>query len=186
MKTYEMELRIAALLENKKYKEAYDLLVPLAGEESEYALLALGWMHENGVFVGIDLGLAQSYYRHAAALGSLEAHLRLGLLLNDAGQKVEARTILEKGAEMGNLGCMNEFGAMLFEGEGGPADVKTGIAWLERAANQGHFFARRKLLSIMSRNSRSFLTKIFVFSRIIALSVKAGVESLRNSNSEKL
>lgn len=186
MDNYEIELRACELVERKHYEEAYHLLIPLADKNSGYALFALGWMHENGAFVDKDTKLAQSYYQRAIDLGYLKAYIWLGLLLSETGSKIEARGIFEKGAEKGNLGCMNAIGRMLYEGIGGPADANAGKVWLERAANQGHILAQRRLLSIEFKGSRSIFTKISVLSRIIALGVEGGKERWRNPHSERL
>ncbi len=61
---------------------------------------------------------------------------------------------------------------MMVDGGGAPTEVDAGIAWLEKAAANGHIFAQRKLLVIKERNSKSMFEKLSVRMKIAALAIK--------------
>jgi TPR repeat protein len=77
--------------------------------------------------------------RRAAELGSERAqHDLAGLLATGHGgfakNEAEARGWHERAAQAGNLQSQDGFGTMCLRGEGGPAMIADGIAWLEKAA----------------------------------------------------
>jgi len=95
----------ARAMEEKAYKEAVRLLLPLAERNSEYALLSLGWIYETGATGAPDKDAARSYYEHAASQGSATAHLYLGRLLLRNGQDEEAKAIVQRGQKFSDEDC---------------------------------------------------------------------------------
>ncbi|MES2057265.1 MAG: tetratricopeptide repeat protein [Pseudomonadota bacterium] len=181
-----MESHAASLIAKKRYDEAQSLLYTLSGQGSVYSLLALGWMHESGAIEPKDTKIAKSYYERAALEGDSEAYLRLGRLLMNEGERPQARAAFEAGAEMGNLGSMYELGIALLEGAGGTASDERAIAWLKRAAEEGHIFSERKLISIEATQSRSLIERILLIPRILVLATKAFKVGFRDVYSDKL
>ncbi|GAA0488178.1 hypothetical protein GCM10009096_33950 [Parasphingorhabdus litoris] len=186
MNKQDIETQAAALMRDERYEEAYHLLLPLADQGSAFVLMNLGWICEYGAIGEKDIDGAISYYQCAASGGSSKAHFRLGALLLDEGHLVQARATFEAGAELENLGSMYELGTMLLKGQGGPADEPKGMAWLERAAAAGHFYAQRSLLDIEYRNSKSVLVKMWVMIKIGIMALKFTKEYLKDKSSDRL
>jgi TPR repeat protein len=172
-------------IEEKAYEEAVRLLRPLAERNSERALIALGWIFERGDTGAPDWKAARSYYERAASQGSTAGCFELGRLLNRQGEEAQARAAFEAGAERGHLPSMSRLGTMMIEGRGGPTDLDVGTSWLERAAADGHIFARRKLLAAEARNAKSIFKKLAVTMKIVALAIKGAKEMSKDPNSDK-
>jgi hypothetical protein len=92
-------------VETGNYSEAVRLLRPLAERNSQYALLALGWIYESGVTGNRDSCAARALYEQAASSGSAAACHYLGWLLVRDGQTREAISVFERGALLNNEGC---------------------------------------------------------------------------------
>jgi len=168
------------------YQEARLLLEPLIDRESEYALMTLGWMHENGKSVPVDIKLAESLYRRAIGNGCLEAYNCLGLVLCKEGELVEARNAYMEGAKLGNLGSMTWLGAMMVWEQGGPKDIENGKLWLTAAAKSGHFYAKALLLTLERENSKSIFRHSIFFLKRMLLGLRAGKEYYANPYSERV
>ncbi|MCS7085160.1 MAG: hypothetical protein RMM53_08520, partial [Bacteroidia bacterium] len=52
---------------------------------------------------------------------------------------------LKRGAEAGDPDCQFVYGAGLLKGVGTAVNVREGLAWMEKAAHQGHVLALRHL-----------------------------------------
>jgi uncharacterized protein len=94
------------------------------------------------------------YYRtmllRAAELGCIGAWRTLGRLYatGDEGfskDLVFAREWYSRAAERGDVYAGYEYGVMLYMGEGGPSDRKTGLDWIRRAAREGELGAQHFL-----------------------------------------
>jgi uncharacterized protein len=181
----EIEQEAYDAIEKEDFISAIEILRPIADERSPYALLTLGWMHDNALAVPQDKEIAQSYYIRAADAGSLAASHRLGWLFLEQGDEHKARAIFFNGAKQGSLSCMYEVGVMLIDGKGGEVDRKDGMDWLNRAANRGHFWSRRKLLGIEKKQTKSFLRKLFVNMRILVLGIQGGLAHFSDPSSER-
>lgn len=88
----------------------------------------------------------EDYYRsmflRAAELGSVDAWSFLGCAYatGDNGFPRDgaiARQWYLRAAERGDAYAQYNYGAMLYDGEGGPADPKAGLEWIRRAAAGG-------------------------------------------------
>ena len=102
------EKRAWDAIEAGAYDEAVQLLRPLAERNSEYALLALGWIYETGATGTADKVAARSFYEHATAQGSATAYFYLGRLLLKDGRDLEARETFERGAQLHSEECKSE------------------------------------------------------------------------------
>lgn len=174
------EQAAAAAMKAGEYDKAVSLLIPLAEQGSEYALLALGWVYETGAAGPPDMEAARSHYQRAADNGSPPAYFELGCLLMAVNEEAQARSAFEAGAGLGNVPCMSRLGRMMVEGCGGPADPATGVEWLQTAAASGHLFARRTLLALEMRSANSAFKRFAVSLRIASLALKAAREHWKN------
>ena len=151
------------------YEEAVRLLKPLAERNSGYALCNLGYISELGLAGTPDKQAALAYYKRAAAQGDGDANFRLGRLLSEEGDAIQARAAFQAGAELAHVASMSRLGRMMVHG--GAADRHTGVGWLEKAAAKGDLLARRELLMIQAR-SESILNRLSIRMKIAALSIK--------------
>ena len=108
MTAQEDEDRAARAIEAGAYDEAIRLLKPLAERNSEYALLALGWIYDTGAAGVPDKDAARIYYEHVAAQGGASGHLYLGWLLLEKGEHDKAREAFEAGARLDDEECRTE------------------------------------------------------------------------------
>ncbi len=173
-------------IEAGDYVEAHRLLEPLAARNSEYALLTLGGFYEAGNLGAPDPIIAHSYYVRAAEQGSAEAHRRIGQLWLDQDEEKQARAAFKRGAEAGNISCMYWLGEMMLQGRGGNVEANRGTEWLEAAAAQGHFYAKRKLLAIEGQHARSIFGKLFIKLRIASLIPALVKQMLKDRDSDLL
>lgn len=150
-----------------EYLESARLFEPLAAFGSEMALLVLGCMHRDGRLGPPDLDKAIALFERAAGTGSARAKVYLGAAWKKKGDLQCARAIFLDGAEQGDTPCMCRLGRMLVRGEGGETDLATGVAWLTRAADSGHVFARRELFCLEIRNSPSLLGRFLLFCKLV-------------------
>ena len=133
-------------MQRRAYDQAVGLLRPLAERNSEYALLALGWIYETGVNGMLDKVAARSFYELAASQGSAPAQLYLGQLLFNNGEEVEARAAFEEGARRGNEDCKSKLARLSDRAEEKSA---------EQALEKGNFEeAVRLLRRLADRKSR--------------------------------
>lgn len=185
MNLEEIEREAYDAIERDDYESAFKILTLIANESSPYALLTLGWMYDNALGVCEDKAVARSYYIRATDAGSLVAYHRLGWLLLEQGDQHKAREAFDNGARQGSIACMHQVGVMLLDGRGGEVDNEDGKYWLSRAADQGHFWSKRKLLGIKKKQARSILLKLYINIRIIALGIQGGLAHFSDPNSQR-
>jgi TPR repeat protein len=159
-----------AAIQQGEYEQARCLLEPLAARGSVYSLVTLGLLYEFDYLGSPDLKSATLYYERAADLGSTEAHYHLGRILVEQGDEPSALNSFTQGAESGSVSCMY-WTALLVRRANERSDEEQGAAWLKRAAEQGHFYAKRDLLRHTMRNSQSAAGKVSAWLRYIMLSL---------------
>jgi TPR repeat protein len=81
---------------------------------------------------------------------------------------------------------MSKLGKMMIEGRGGPSETAEGWAWLEKAAAQGHIWAKRKLLAVEDYNAQSISRKLSVKMKIARLALRGAREAARDPRSDKI
>ena len=91
-----------------------------------------------------DLPAAIRWYESAAAQGHVDALVNLGIIYisvlpSSGGTKDAAKacTLFMRAAEKGDAHAAFYLGQVLMKGDGVPADLALGIAWLERASGAG-------------------------------------------------
>jgi TPR repeat protein len=147
-------------IESEDYQRAFTLLEPQKGCDSEYTLIALGWLYQTGKGGVTDKHLASSFYRRAVGIGSIEAHYRIGVLELDYGKEEAARAAFFEGSAEEHLPAMSRLGEMMIEGIGGPLDDDQGMKLLLSAAEQGHVMSRVRLIKIETRQTWNIFKKI--------------------------
>jgi TPR repeat protein len=173
-------------LDSGNFEDAVQLLNLLTERNSHYAMLGLGWIYETGAVGDIDKAAAQLYYERAIAAGSVSAYFELGRLFVSQGEETHARQTFEAGAERGDIPCSARLGRMMVEGRGGPADIDAGLAWLERAAAQGHIYAQRALITIEERDAQTGFEKLSAKRKILSLVKRGTEEMLKDPHSDKI
>lgn len=156
-------------LTNFRYKEAARQYEDLAARGSINALISLGWMHTHGKLGPPDLDKAILFYESAVSAGSVRAKYRLARVLLRKNEAERARALLVEAGLQGHKPSIYWAGRMMTRGEGGDVDTDTGIAWLNHAADSGHAFARRELLRVERKDSRSPWRHIWLYCRLISL-----------------
>ena len=147
-------------IENKKYKDAFSILKLKRPPESEYALLALGWLYHTGAAGIRDTDLARSYYKQAAELGSIEVHFQTGMLELNEKNIEAARTAFGEGAQLGHLPSVSKLGEMMIEGQGGAIEIEQGTKLLVSCATKGHILSKKILLDFDIRHASGVLRKM--------------------------
>lgn len=110
---------------------------PLAEAGDPDAQFNLGQAYKLGRGVPLDLAMAQSWYRKAAAKGHAQAEDALGLTLFQDGKKAEALPYLEKSAARDEKRAQLVLGTMLFNGDGVTRDWPRAYALMTRSSQQG-------------------------------------------------
>jgi TPR repeat protein len=183
---YQAEQAIHELIISDRYAEALPLLKPLCERNSGYAYLILGGFYDTGTEVPVDKQEALRCYRKAIEAGYDRAYLNVGHLLDGLGDLEGARAAYEAGAARDNLPCMYWIGTMMLDGEGGAIDPTQGRVWLQKAADEGHYSARRRLIGIEMRETGTIGARAIAGFRILKLAVKGAQEVWRDPESDRL
>lgn len=162
------------------YETAFRDFSALLPNNEPDVLDALGWMCERGEGHSKDLEQAAFYYRQSAEIGSQYGLLGLGDVLTDLGKKREARSVYEEGASQGYIPAMWRLGRILIEDSRTPSERQQGVSLLEEAAGEGSLFARRTLLGLEMKKSRSFIGKAWVGLKILRLGISGLPKHLRD------
>jgi hypothetical protein len=119
------------------YPAAVAIWQPFAAAGDPDAMFNMGQAHKLGRAVPKDLGLARDYYRKAAAKNHLPAQANLGILLFQAGEKVEATRWLKAAADRNEMRAQYVLGIAHWNGDGVPRSLTLAYAYLARASAQG-------------------------------------------------
>ena len=119
------------------YPVAVAIWQPFASAGDPDAMFNMGQAHKLGRAVPRDLVLARDYYRKAATKGHLPAQANLGILLFQAGEKVEATRWLKAAADRNEMRAQYVLGIAHWNGDGVPRSLTLAYAYLARASAQG-------------------------------------------------
>ncbi len=119
------------------YPAAVAIWQPFAAAGDADAMFNMGQAYKLGRAVTKDLGLARDYYRKAAAKGHLPAQANLGILLFQAGEKVEATRWLKSAADRNEMRAQYVLGIAHWNGDGVPRSLTLAYAYLARASALG-------------------------------------------------
>ncbi|MBL8535228.1 MAG: sel1 repeat family protein [Betaproteobacteria bacterium] len=92
-----------------------------------------------------DMLVAMASYREAAEAGHAPAQVRLGYVLDQAEENVEAARWYERAAQQGLAEGLYRYGQLHITGEGVKRDVEKGVALVQRAAEGGFVLAHLTL-----------------------------------------
>ena len=173
-------------MERKDYKKAFDFLQSQKLVDSEYTLLALGWLYQTGRAGITDNDQARSLYKQAVEVGSIDAHFRIGKLELAQGNDEAARAAFQNGADLAHSPAITKLGEMMVEGKGGPKDVEQGMKFLTAIAEQGHVMAKIKLLEINYRKEKNIIKKILLRIKSYIIFKGAIIEAKKKSRSENI
>lgn len=101
----------------------------------------VGWFHEEGRGIAVNLDIASTHYRIAARGGNNHAAWRLGVLIDSgriSGTLEEAVTLFQAAADRGAPMSMVSLAVMQALGRGTPQDFGAALANYMRAAKLGH------------------------------------------------
>jgi uncharacterized protein len=180
-----LETSTRKALSNKEYGKAFDLLSKYKAKNSEFALLALGWLYQAGLGCAMDKPAALTFYKRAAQIGSVESYYFIGMLQLERGNAEEARQALFQGAQKEHWPSMSKLGSMMIEGEGGPIDINEGLRLLEACAQHGHIMSKIRLLRHEKTTTDSILKQIFLQFKCIWLILSAAEEVSNDPYSQK-
>ena len=141
--------QVKALLQQKQFDKALQLLLPLARRGSADAQCLLGLLLQKGIGVAVDATEGLRWYTLASLQGHVEARFMLGQMYYKGegappDQKKAADLFLLV-ATTGDADGQWAFGLCVSAGEGRQRDPVEGYAWLSLAARQGHEEAKQAL-----------------------------------------
>lgn len=134
---------IDVLLKQGRFKDAYDLTLPLATAGVSNAQMTLGWMYQVGKGVARDLEQAKFWYQSALPSQSPRAEFYLGTVYWNESAFPEAVAWFQRAASHGFTPAMYQLGRMYRHGVGVPRDQGLAARCVAEAARGGHIFARR-------------------------------------------
>jgi TPR repeat protein len=156
----EAEMSAHVAMENNDFRQAFLSLSPYEAHDSEYTLMNLGWLYHTGAGGVTNENLAYACFTRAAAMGSAKANYLIGLFEIQKGEEEAAQATFLNGSIMEHLPSMSKLGEMMIDGRGGPIDIKKGIQYLTRAAEQGHLASKLKLVRTKVQTAGSMFRKI--------------------------
>jgi TPR repeat protein len=127
-----------AAIENKDFKKAYELILPLAEENNAEAQFLLGSLYIKGQGSEKDDTKGLSWIMKAARQGHDEARSRAVSICLDL-------------AKQGDTAAMYNVGYMCLNGWGGEHDTNVCIKWLITAAQFGHIGSANLLSQIYTK-----------------------------------
>ena len=104
----EIEYLAYEAMQREDFGLAERLFKSLEIGESDYALISLGWMHQNGYLGTQNSKLARTYFERALVLGSGNAHLQMAIILANENKLRESVEIIDKGMKIDNKECVND------------------------------------------------------------------------------
>lgn len=182
----EAEVLSFEAIERGDYKKALSLLDSQRDRDSEYILLALGWLYQTGKAGVSDKQLSGKFYRRAAAIGCTDAHYRIGMLELEMGQEESARMAFGNGAKLRHFPAMSSLGEMMIEGIGGPIDIEQGMQLLRSAAEQGHVMSKIRLIRIEEKSTRNIIRKLFLKMKLVSIGKDALGEVITDAYSPNI
>lgn len=136
-------------LKDKRYGDAYRLLLPEAEKGNSFAQYNIGYLLANGLGVKKDEKYARRWYELAAQQGDMDAQTNLGLMFQDGvgGERdfKQAALLFEKAARRGHALAQNNLGSAYLFGRGVNQDYSEALRWLTLSAEQGLAIAQNSL-----------------------------------------
>ena len=162
---------------NDRYKDAVPALSALADLDDVDALLALAWLHETGTAGEQNLEVAKTLYQRAGEAGSSDAWYRLGRIFKKSNDLHAALVAFKRGANQNYLPCISALGLLMIRTAQDQDQMSEGMRWLTEAADQGHFFARKKILDLKLENESSLFGLLKIVAEAMPLGIRARSET---------
>lgn len=178
--------RARELLDKGDPAEAFTLYQHLAREGNAHAQVTLGWMYHNGQGGPKDKDQALAWFERAANLGSSEGAFYCGRHAFGEGEYQEGLKWFNQASTRNYGPALLWLGLSHLRGYGVPVDRARGIAYLERAAETGNWYARRELALQMIRGASGISNIPAGLVLLPYWAIAAVVEFLRSGYSERL
>jgi TPR repeat protein len=149
--------KIRDLIDSGRVQDAFTHCQPSAAAGSTMAQLYLGWMHQSGKGTPMDLDKAEHWYRQALEADPSRASYYLATVYKDRNKLDQAREWFEASVYHDYAPAMYQLGQIHRFGYGVSIDEKKGWAFIDRAAQRGHVFARSAIARDMLRGRRGVL-----------------------------
>ncbi len=169
-----------------RYKDAVPALSVLADLDDVNALLALAWLNETGMSGAQNLEVAKTLYQRAGEGGSSDAWYRLGRIFKKSNDLHAALVTFKRGADQNYLPCISALGLLMIRTAQNQDQMSEGMRWLTEAAEQGHFFARKKILDLKLENENSLFVLLNILAKVIRLGIEYRIEIMKNKYSPKV
>lgn len=140
----------------REYADAFRAYMTLAEQGIPSAQDFVGWMYLGGVGTSIDSERARAWFRKAAASDNAWAQYHLACMALYEDSFEEARELLERAVQQGNLPAIFRLGIMYNFGQGVPTDHEKAKTYFDLAAQHGHLPALRDIAREMIRGERGF------------------------------
>ncbi|MDX2252506.1 MAG: tetratricopeptide repeat protein [Nitrospira sp.] len=136
----------ARLYDKKRYEDALAQYALLAEQGDEYAARWAGWIIYKGLCARNNPQEAIHYYLLAAQSGSTVAWFDLAAMYARVGEYQKAIEWYERSAAEGYLPALYRLGRCYQSGKGVNQNEEKALAYFEKAASQGHIFAKGQLM----------------------------------------
>lgn len=168
------------------FKEALPFLMALADADDVHALSAVAWMNETGAGTPRNLEFAKLCYERAVDLGSADAMYRLGRVLCEADDLDGALAMFGRGAAQEHLPSMSALGMLLVKVAKTAEETRIGMKWLHEAADRGHLYAKKKIVSLKLEESDSIIFALRMTAELIKLRYKCMVKRRKDKYSDEI
>ncbi len=138
-------------LRDRDPEGALALFQEAAAAGSASAIEMVGWHHEVGEILELDLGAAERSYHQAICAGSWSATLRYAKLLARRGDVAECENVLRDGVELDFVPAFFWLAWYRYKWVPTRATARDIRPLLERAEGRGHPIARKFLAGLMLR-----------------------------------
>lgn len=147
-----------AALSREDYKQALELLMPLAQHGHASAQYLVGKMYHRGNGVRRNEREAFNWYKQSAEVGNADAELQLGFMYLYArgvqGDTAEALKWLHKSAQQGNVTAQFNLGQLYDTGLNGvQINPKEAAMWYRMAAERGSSLGQSRLSRLYQMGS---------------------------------
>jgi TPR repeat protein len=177
--------KAASLFHARRYDAALELYRSLANDGYVQAQQFLGWMYARGQGTAVDYTQALHWLEKAASQGSVKAMFFAGRVLTESGRHAEALKHYRAAESHDYAPALYRLGVMYRRAQGVPPDRALALTYLSRAANKGHFYARRELAidDLANALPSAKLRGLVAFAKLLPISIRM---HLRNRYSDNL
>ncbi len=133
------------LYDERKYEEAFKILLKLADNGDPKAQNDVGIMYETGQGVKANFKVASKYYSDSAQRGFAEGQCNYGLIKKAQKKYNEAVSLFQKSADQGNS-CGEHYLAVMYQhGKGVRRDYEKALEYYKKSATKGYIESQSNL-----------------------------------------